>query len=82
MIVPCWITKSDVKTDLLFSHVIKAADNWNKKVWTWCWIISNPDLTGAWPHPKGDQRGRDPRFVSLIKEILLQHSMTTFVIFI
>ena len=37
---------------------------------------------GAWPHPEGDQRGRDPRFVSLIKEILLQHSMTAFVIFI
>ena len=49
MIVTCWITKSDVKTDLLFSHVIKAADNWNKKIWTWCWIISNPDLTAAWP---------------------------------
>ena len=50
MIVPCWITKSDVKTDLLFSHVIKASDNWNKKIWTWSWIISNPDLTGVPDH--------------------------------
>ena len=49
MIVPCWITNSDVKTDLFFSHVIKAADNWNKKIWTCSWTISNPDLTGAWP---------------------------------